>query len=457
MKNRRTEVFPSIVIPKKAMVRSKPQFDDPILIETVRAIVRAVRANGDVAIKELSKKYDKIRISQVRIKPKKADVSPALRKAMKVAYKRIIRYHTEFASSSRAELAEEGVVWGRVVRPIQRVGIYVPGGSAPLFSTLLMAAGAAKAAGVPELAVATPPPVNEGILAACEVAGITEIYQVGGAQAIAGLAFGTKSIKPVDKIVGPGNRYVTEAKRQVFGYVGIDSLAGPTDILILADDSASPEYLAADMIAQSEHGVDSQAILVTKSKSLAKKVQEEVARQLEDLPRRKIAAESIRTQSKIVICKTNTEMFAVSNYIAPEHLSIQLKDSWAAVDKITCAGAIFVGQEAPEALGDYITGPNHILPTYGTARFCGPLSTDDFLTTASLQSVTSNALKKLAGPAALMARAEELEGHARSLDVRIKKAESETKKKASKKTTKKPSKKTTKKAIKKNARKTKNR
>lgn len=420
----KAELFPRIVASQDALKRIVPPLDDEDLIETVRGIIRAVRRDGDRALKLLTEKYDKVRIREIWVRPRSPRLPAGLRSAMETAYERIIRYHAEFTPRTRVIPNEDGVAWGQIVRPIRRVGIYVPGGTAPLFSTLLMAAGAARAAGVEDLLVTSPPPINGAIFAAAEIAGIGEIYQVGGAQAIAALAVGTESIRPVDKIVGPGNRFVTEAKRQVYGHVGIDSLAGPTEIVVIADESANAgesanvAVIAADLLAQAEHAIDARSILVTTSPRLAKRVQAEVASRMRTLPRSELASVSLRNRGAIVVCVSMDEAISVVNAIAPEHLSIQTEAPMAVAERITAAGAIFLGAHSSEALGDYIGGPNHVLPTFGTARFSGPLSASDFQCVSSVQEFSPEAARRLGKQAAIMARAEGLEGHARSLEAR---------------------------------------
>jgi histidinol dehydrogenase len=409
----------SRVKPTEVAQRHLRAVEHPGVAEAVREIIADVRKNGDRALVRLTKKFDRVALKNVRTPIRKPRFNATLRKDMELAWERILRYHREYADASGVTNDGEEGIWGRVVRPLGRVGIYVPAGSAPLFSTLLMAAGAARAAGVKEIAVVSPPPVVDAIHVAARIAGVTELYQVGGAQAIAALAYGTRSIRPVDKIVGPGNMYVAEAKRQVFGHVGIDSVAGPSEILIIADESASADVVAADMIAQAEHDVEAASILLTTSRRLADEVPARLAERLRNLPRRKIAAESLRRNGMIALCRNLAEMIAVSNEVAPEHLEIVIKSPWRAVDRITAAGAIFLGDSSPEVLGDYIAGPNHILPTGRTARFSPPLSARDFVAVSSIQSFSPAAARRLAGPAARLARAEQLEGHARSIESRL--------------------------------------
>lgn len=394
---------------------------DPKVTETVRTILEDVRKRGDVAVRAWTARLDGVKGGALRI-PLSGRATPGvegrLLADMRLAWRRILACHKAFVDEGKLVSDGDGGTWGRIVRPLNRVGVYVPGGTAPLFSTLLMAAGAARAAGVRSIAVCTPPPVAPVILAAARIAGVTELYAVGGAQAIGALAYGTRTIPAVEKIVGPGNRWVAEAKRQVFGTVGIDAVAGPSEILILADDSARPEVLAADLLAQAEHDVVARAFLATTSRTLAAAVAREVDCQLATLPRRAIATRSIRERSAIVLCRDRAELLAVAARVAAEHLELQVRNPWSWVSNVGAAGSIFVGEDAPEVLGDYCAGPNHILPTGGTARFSPPLSARDFVSVSSIQSFTPAAAARLAPVAARLARAEGLEGHARSIESR---------------------------------------
>lgn len=399
---------------------------DPAVTAKVRRILEDIRRRGDAAVRDWTARLDGVsssvtrgaRRGSFRVTASTAGVDRRLLADMRLAWRRILRYHKTFADEGKLASDGAGGTWGRIVRPLNRVGVYVPGGTAPLFSTLLMAAGAARAAGVRSIAVCTPPPVAPVIRAAAKLAGVTELYAVGGAQAIGALAYGTRSIPAVEKIVGPGNRWVAEAKRQVFGIVGIDAIAGPSEILILADDSATPAVLAADLLAQAEHDIYARAFLATTSRTLASAVTREVDRQLATLPRRTIAERSIRERGAVILCRNRVEMAAVAARVAAEHLELQVRDPWTWVPRVGAAGSIFVGADAPEVLGDYCAGPNHILPTGGTARFSPPLSARDFVSVSSIQSFTPAAAARLAPVAARLARAEGLEGHARSIESR---------------------------------------
>lgn len=404
--------------PEEFLKRAATGDESADVASAVRKIIEEVRSGGDRALMRLTKKFDRVAIRSVRLAKKSPRVSRRLVKDMKLAYSRILRYHRKTADRNVLWREGSSAVFGRIVRPIRRVGVYVPGGSAPLFSTLLMTCAAARAAGVRDIAVATPPPVADTIRAAAQICGVTEIHQVGGAQAIAALAYGTESIAPVDKIVGPGNRFVAEAKRQVFGRVGIDAIAGPSEILILADHTSDPRLIAADLLAQAEHDADARPMLLTTYRDAIPDIARELRAQLATLPRRKIAAASLDRNGCIVLCENRNKMIALANEAAPEHLEILTDDPWNLAKRVTAAGAIFVGADAPEVLGDYIAGPNHVLPTARTARFSSPLSARDFVTAASIQWFAPAAARKLGAPAARMARAEGLEAHARAAEAR---------------------------------------
>jgi histidinol dehydrogenase len=324
---------------------------------------------------------------------------------------------------------KDGVLLGQRITPIQRVGLYIPGGSAAYPSSVLMNCIPAKLAGVSEIIITTPPSpgpnehgicgINTHVLAAAKIAGVDRILTIGGAQAIAALAYGTETVPRVDKITGPGNAYVTEAKRQVFGTVGIDMIAGPSDILIIADKTANPGHVAADMLSQCEHGEDSPAVLITDSASLAKKVAKEIEQQLSALTREDIAREAIENHGMIVIVNSLEEAFKISNELAPEHLEILLEEPFNYLDKVLNAGSIFLGRYTPEALGDYYAGPNHTLPTSGTARFSGPLSVDDFVKKTSYTYYSDKALKATGKDVIRFAEEEGLTAHALSVSKRL--------------------------------------
>lgn len=404
-------------------------FGEPLTPEqAVRRILTDVRQRGDAALSEWSQRLDgfgggSFRVPEVELSAALGAISAAERSALETAAERIRRFYSRQPVGSWIIQGEDGTL-GQVVRPIKRVGLYVPGGAAPLASTVLMSAVPAQVAGVKQVAVVVPPQRESGriapiTLAACALLGIDEVYSLGGAQAIAALAFGTETIRPVDKIFGPGNLFVTLAKRQVFGVVGIDGLAGPTETMVIADESATPGWVAADMLAQAEHDVLASAILLTPSLELAQAVQAEVARRLEDLPRAEVLAQSLTHRSGIVITRDLNEAADLANAYAPEHLCLSVADPWRWSEKIDAAGGMFLGEFSFEVLGDYIAGPSHVMPTSGTARFASPLNVWDFVHLVHVVALTPEAAASLSRQAALLARAENLEAHARAADERL--------------------------------------
>jgi histidinol dehydrogenase len=404
-------------------------FGEPLTPEqAVRQILTDVRQRGDAALREWSRRLDGLdpesfQVPEAELSAALGAISAAERSALETAAERIRRFYSRQPVGSWIIQGEDGTL-GQVVRPIKRVGLYVPGGAAPLASTVLMSAAPAQVAGVKEIAVVVPPQRDSGriapiTLAACALLGINEVYCLGGAQAIAALAFGTESIRPVDKIFGPGNLFVTLAKRQVFGVVGIDGLAGPTETMVIADESATPGWVAADMLAQAEHDVLASAILLTPSLGLAQAVQAEVARRLEDLPRAEVLAQSLAHRSGIVITRDLDEAADLANAYAPEHLCLSVADPWRWSEKINAAGGMFLGEFSFEVLGDYIAGPSHVMPTSGTARFASPLNVWDFVHLVHVVALAPQAAASLSRQAALLARAENLEAHARAADERL--------------------------------------
>lgn len=411
--------------------------------EAVRCILRDVRSRGDSALREWSAKLDgfpadaPIRVPAEALSAALESLDPEVRSALELAAERIREFHRRQPLTSWFT-NDLGGTLGQFIRPIQRVGLYVPGGTAPLPSSVLMSAIPAQVAGVKDIVIVTPPirpqtvdgqpktvnslpsTVSPVILAACALCGVTEVYALGGAQAIAALAYGTESVPAVDKIFGPGNLFVTLAKRQVFGAVGIDGLAGPTETVVIADDSAKPAWVAADLLAQAEHDVLASAILLTPSRKLAEAVQVEVGHQMETLPRADILAQSLPGQSGIVITKDLDEAAELNNLYAPEHLCLAVTDPWALSEKINNAGGIFMGEHSFEVLGDYVAGPSHVMPTGGSARFASPLNTWDFVHIISLIALNPATTAQIAPLAARIARAESLEAHARSADFRTK-------------------------------------
>ncbi len=406
--------------------------------EAVHRILRDVRSRGDAALREWSAKLDgfpadaPIRVPAEALSAALEALDPETRAALEVAAHRIREFYRRQPLTSWFT-NDLGGTLGQFIRPHARVGLYVPGGTAPLPSSVLMSAIPAQVAGVKDIVIVTPPQriqnsefriqnlVSPVILAACALVGVTEVYALGGAQAIAALAYGTESVPAVDKIFGPGNLFVTLAKRQVFGAVGIDGLAGPTETVVIADDSAKPAWVAADLLAQAEHDVLASAILLTPSQKLAEAVQIEVGRQMETLPRADILAQSLPGQSGIVVTCDLDEAAALNNAYAPEHLCLAVRDPWAMSEKISNAGGIFMGEHSFEVLGDYVAGPSHVMPTGGSARFASPLNVWDFVHIISLIALNPATTAQIAPLAARIARAEGLEAHARSADARVNK------------------------------------
>ena len=394
----------------------------------VAAILADVIARGDEALRDYTERFDGVRPARFEVSAEEfeealASVSPAFLAVLEEAAANIRAYHEKQKRGSFVMAEREGVVLGMKYTPIEKVGLYVPNGTAPYPSTVLMDAIPAKIAGCPELVMVTPPSkdgkVDPGILAAARVAGIDRVFKVGGAQAIAALAYGTESIPAVYKIVGPGNAYVAEAKKQVFGRVAIDVVAGPSEVLLVADESADARVLAADMLAQAEHDKNSAAILVTDCPVLAEGVQREIARQLPLLPREEIARASIERNGKIILAESIAQAVEIGNEIAPEHFGLCVREPFSWLDRVRSAGSIFLGHNAPEALGDYLAGPNHTLPTGGIAKFASPLGVDDFMKKSQFSYYSREALEAVSEKIALFAREESLEGHARSARVRF--------------------------------------
>ena len=396
---------------------------------SVAEIISDVKNRGDIAVRELTEKWDgcapeTIEVGENEIEAAINAVGDSFMAVMKRAAENISEYHSKQIRQGFVMTKDNGIVLGQRILPINRVGIYVPGGTASYPSTVLMNAIPAKLAGVNEIAIATPPMkdgrVNAMILAAARLSGADRIYKMGGAQAIAAMAFGTETINRVDKITGPGNAYVAEAKRQVFGIVGIDMIAGPSDILVIADEKADPVLVAADMLSQCEHGEDSIAVLVTDSKTLADKTQLEIEKQLSALPREKTARESIESNGRIILVDSLDEAFEISNELAPEHLEIFLEEPFSYLGMIRNAGSVFLGKNTPEAVGDYYAGPNHTIPTSSTAWFSSPLSIDDFQKKMSFSYYTADALRLASDDIAKFAKEEGFDAHALSVTKRIK-------------------------------------
>lgn len=405
--------------------RSVPKID---VAGTVAEIIKNVRENGDKALFEYCEKFDKAQLSSLAVTKEEIDealslVEPEFLEILEKAAKNIRKFHSRQVRNSFIINDEDGIVIGQKIIPVDRAGLYVPGGTAAYPSTVLMDAIPAKIAGCREVVMVTPPTkdgkVNPVILAAAHVAGIDRIFKVGGAQAIAALAYGTQSIPKVDKIVGPGNAFVAEAKKQVFGVVSIDMIAGPSEILIVADGKSNPSYVAADLLSQAEHDKMASAVLVTDSKELARNVSTELEKQIPLLERREIARESIDVNGKIIVADTLDAAIEIANEIAPEHLELCVDNPFDKLDSIRHAGSIFMGRNCPEALGDYFAGPNHTLPTSGTAKFSSPLSVDDFIKKTQYTYYTKDALKKVAFDVATFAKKEGLTAHAKSAVIRV--------------------------------------
>ena len=393
----------------------------------VADIIADVRANGDRAVLDYNLKFDKAQletllVSQEEIDEVFASVEPEFLTILEQAAENIRNFHSRQVRNSFVIADKPGIVLGQKVTPIERVGVYVPGGTAAYPSTVLMDTIPAKIAGCPMIVMVTPPgkdgKINPVILAAAKIAGVDLIFKVGGAQAVAALAYGTESIPKVDKIVGPGNAFVAEAKKQVFGLVSIDMIAGPSEILVIADGNSDPAHVAADLLSQAEHDKLASAVLVTDSADLAEKVSAELEKQIPLLPRAEIARASIDNNGKIIVAENLMQGIEISNEIAPEHLELMVDDPFAYLDAVKHAGSIFMGRNCPEALGDYFAGPNHTLPTSGTARFSSPLSVDDFVKKSQFTYYTADALQAVADSINYFANKEGLQAHGKSAMIR---------------------------------------
>ena len=413
------------IAPEEIFTRSNPQVD---VSAVVREILATVRAQGDKALYDYCEKFDHVALPSLEVSQAEKDeamqaVDPAFLEILRMAAENIRAFHRQQVRTSFILTDRPGVVMGQKIMPIEKVGLYVPGGTAAYPSTVLMDAIPAKIAGCREIVIVTPPgkdgKVPAAILAAAQIAGVDRVFKVGGAQAVAALAYGTETLPKVDKIVGPGNAFVAEAKRQVFGLVAIDMIAGPSEILVLADGSCDAKVVAADLLSQAEHDKMASAVLVTDSEALAEAVAQEIERQLKTLPREEIARASIDNNGKIIVTGDLAAAIDVANALAPEHLELCVEQPFDYLDRITNAGSIFLGKNCPEALGDYLAGPNHTLPTSGTARFSSPLSVDDFVKKSQYTYFTRDALGQVAEQIAAFARQEGLEAHARSAVVRF--------------------------------------
>ena len=405
--------------------RVESSFD---LSGTVADIIENVKKKGDKALFEYCEKFDKAKLSSLEVTAEEIEeafslVEPRFVEIIEKAAENIREFHKRQIRNSFIINEQDGIVTGQKITPIEKVGLYVPGGTAAYPSTVLMDSIPAKLAGCNEICITTPPSadgkVNPVILAAAKIAGVDRIFKLGGAQAIAALSYGTETVPKVDKIVGPGNAFVAEAKRQVFGRVSIDMIAGPSEILVIADSKSNPKFVAADLLSQAEHDKMASAVLVTDTVDFANSVSEEIERQLSLLPREEIARASIDNNGKIIVADSIEDIIDVSNEIAPEHLELCVDNPFDYLDKIKNAGSIFMGRYTPEALGDYFAGPNHTLPTSGTARFSSPLSVDDFVKKSQYTYYTKDALRKVAEDVAFFAEKEGLSAHARSATIRF--------------------------------------
>ena len=401
--------------------RAVPEVD---VAGIVAPIIAEVRARGDAALLDYTERFDKVRPERLEVSPEEFDeamaaVEPEFIEVLETAAANIRAFHEKQVRQSFVMTEREGVIMGQKIMPLERVGVYVPGGTAAYPSTVLMDSIPARIAGCGQIVITTPPgrngKVNPAILAAAKIAGIDRVFKVGGAQAIAALAYGTETIPAVDKIVGPGNAFVAEAKKQVFGKVAIDMIAGPSDILVVADGRSNARHVAADMLSQAEHDKLSCAVLVTDSMALAKAVQAEIERQVRLLPRVEIASASVDVNGKIIVADTLDAAVEIANALAPEHIELCVDNPFDFLGKVRHAGSIFLGRNCPEALGDYLAGPNHTLPTSGTARFSSALGVDDFIKKSQFTYFTRDALAQVKDKVALFAEKEGLSGHARSV------------------------------------------
>lgn len=424
------------------ILRASEVSTDKILNRDIRAeedvsrivdeIIARVRAEGDAALFDYAEKFDRAKLTALEVTAEEIEagwqaVGEEFRKTLTLAQQNIAAFHRRQLHDDFVITDQPGVILGQRYTPIERVGVYVPGGTASYPSTVLMDVVPAKLAGVKEIVMVTPPApdgsIKPEILAAAKVAGVDRIFKLGGAGAVAALAYGTESVPKVDKIVGPGNIFVATAKRKVFGLVDIDMIAGPSEILVVADGGCNPAWVAADLLSQAEHDKLASAVLVTDSEPLADAVAAELERQLAQLPRREIAAASIAENGKIILTDSLAQAVEIANLIAPEHLELSVADPFALLPSVKNAGSIFLGRHVPEALGDYLAGPNHTLPTSGTARFSSPLGVDDFVKRSSFLYYSPDALEKVADRVVDFAQREGLDAHGRSVAIRFEKGE----------------------------------
>jgi histidinol dehydrogenase len=404
----------------RTILRRSLTLEDAEIESRVRAILNEVASRGDDALREYTARFDGVQLTHLEVTSEElhraqAEVSTPVAEALQLAAERIRRFHEHQKRTSWFEAAERGGLVGQMVTPLRRVGVYVPGGLAVYPSSVLMCAIPAQVAGVEEIILCTPPrkdgTVHPLVLMAAQQSGVSRIFKVGGAQAVAAMAYGTQSIPAVDKIVGPGNIYVTVAKKLVYGMVGIDMLAGPSEVCILADDTADPRYVAIDMLTQAEHDIHTAAFLITPSRSLAQAVQEEIEKTVAGLPRQDILRQTLAQNGGIVLTRDMEEAVELANLCAPEHLALMVAEPWRYLPLIRCAGAVMMGAYSPQSLGDYVAGPSHTLPTSGTARYASPLNVDDFVKKTSVVYFTREALQQVADAIETLAAVEGLEAH----------------------------------------------
>lgn len=403
-----------------ALLRRSLALEDAQIESSVRAILNAVATSGDDALRQYTARFDGVQLEKFEVAPEEfeqahREVPPAVAEALSLAARRIRTFHEHQKRSSWFDVDELGGLVGQMITPLRRVGVYVPGGLAVYPSSVLMCAVPARVAGVEEVILCTPPrkdgTVHPLVLLAAQIAGVERVFKVGGAQAIAAMAYGTQSIPAVDKVVGPGNIYVTVAKKLVYGLVGIDMLAGPSEVCIVADDSANPRWVAIDLLTQAEHDVHTAAFLITPSPALAQTVQQEIETAVADLPRREILQQTLAQNGGIIITRDLDEAVELANICAPEHLALMVNEPWRYLPSIRCAGAVLMGSHSPQSLGDYLAGPSHTLPTSGTARYASPLNVDDFVKKASVVSFTPEALQQVATAIETLAQLEGLDAH----------------------------------------------
>jgi histidinol dehydrogenase len=404
----------------RAILRRSLTLEDAEIESRVRAILNEVAARGDDALREYTARFDGVQLTHLEVTSEELrraqeEVSPPVAEALQLAAERIRRFHEHQKRTSWFEADERGGLVGQMVTPLRRVGAYVPGGLAVYPSSVLMCAIPAQVAGVEEIILCTPPrkdgTVHPLVLMAAQQSGVNRIFKVGGAQAVAAMAYGTQSVPAVDKIVGPGNIYVTVAKKLVYGMVGIDMLAGPSEVCILADDTADPRYVAIDILTQAEHDIHTAAFLITPSRSLAQAVQEEIEKTVADLPRQDILRQTLAQNGGIILTRDMEEAVELANLCAPEHLALMAAEPWRYLPLIRCAGAVMMGAFSPQSLGDYVAGPSHTLPTSGTARYASPLNVDDFVKKTSVVYFTREALQQVADAIETLAAVEGLEAH----------------------------------------------